>query len=220
MEMPSTEMPSRDMLDKIFPGWEPRCEPAPIRAGLKKCNELLIGNFMASGVPPKYHQAQVSDFETDLSQYSRKSVFIHGKRGNGKTHMAVALQKEWIWGQMSDRRQWGFMDSYFVSVSDLMIKLRSGFNNKGVEQEGEMIQRLCNAPLLILDDIGTMPGTDYAFQVLYVIINERYNWERATILTSNDSLSVLNDQFSEAIASRLYEMCDIIELDGKDYRNK
>jgi DNA replication protein DnaC len=209
-----------DQLDQIFPGWEPYCAPAPIRAPRSICTELLLNNFLASGVPTRYHLAHAKDFDIDLSPLVGKSVFMSGGPGSGKTHRAVVLQKEWMWKQVTDRRKWDHMKSCFVSVSELLMKLRMSFNDKTAPQEGELIQRLCNTPFLILDDLGTQQGTDYAFQVLYVIINERYNWERTTVITSNFGLKELHTDFSAAIASRLYEMCNVVELSGEDHRLK
>lgn len=206
------------MLDQLFPAWQTRI-PEHVRCGQVKANELLLTNFLKSGTPSRYHGACASDFiDMSLEDVVGKSLFLHGTRGSGKTHMAVALQKEWMWAQICDRMNWNAMTSAFISVSELMMKLRASFGDKTAPQEGELIERLCCAPLLILDDLGTQQGTDYAFNVLYVIINERYNWNRTTIVTGNDSLEELNNRFNEAIIARIYEMCRVIEMEDINRR--
>jgi DNA replication protein DnaC len=61
--------------------------------------------------------------------------------------------------------------------------------------------------------------------VLYGLINTRYNRQRLTIVTSNYSDAParqgeekLEDRIGTMVRSRLYEMCDLVVLDGLDYR--
>jgi len=75
--------------------------------------------------------------------------------------------------------------------------------------------------------------TDWVRDTLSHIINNRYNERRVTIFTSNlddeTSRTALADervrekpnlraQIGDALRSRLYEMCEVIRLDGEDYR--
>lgn len=205
-------------IDRIFPGW--RAQANTSRCSEEKARQLLLDQFLASGCPPLFHEADFEDFPLNLTPLTGKSVYLYGERGRGKTRMAAALQKDWMMGQLLDRNQWSRMQSAFVSVSKLIMDLIQAMNDKSGPSAAEMVNRLCNVPFLILDDLGTQQGTDYTFNVLYVIVNERYGFGRTTIVTSNFDITQLSNNFSEAIAGRLYEMCEVVEVEGRNWRKE
>ena len=82
-----------------------------------------------------------------------------------------------------------------------------------------------DAELLVLDELGARRPTDWVRDVLYGLINTRYNRQRLTIVTSNYSDApartgeeTLEMRIGAMVRSRLYEMCDLVVLDGLDYR--
>ena len=68
--------------------------------------------------------------------------------------------------------------------------------------------------------------------MLTYIINKRYNEKKITIITSNfipsdkagkrsnSEEDTLEERIGERLVSRLYEMCRVIEIKGKDYRRQ
>jgi len=85
-----------------------------------------------------------------------------------------------------------------------------------------------NVDLLIIDDLGKEPATEWVISTLYGIVNERYERELPTIITTNYADEELARRLSrngdtttgEAILSRLHEMCDGVEMWFDDYRSK
>jgi len=55
--------------------------------------------------------------------------------------------------------------------------------------------------------------------VLYDLIDGRYAEERFTITTTNQPLSNIEAISKGRIYSRLMEMCQVVELDGPDWRS-
>ena len=56
--------------------------------------------------------------------------------------------------------------------------------------------------------------------ILYYIINTRYNNVRTTIFTTNN-VDDLGDRIGDRLRSRLYEMASVVHLTGvDDYRRK
>ena len=56
--------------------------------------------------------------------------------------------------------------------------------------------------------------------ILYYIINSRYNDVRTTIFTTNN-VDDLADRIGDRLRSRLYEMASVIQMTGiDDYRRK
>ena len=82
-----------------------------------------------------------------------------------------------------------------------------------------------DADLLVLDELGARRPTPWVQDVLYGLINTRYNRQRITIVTSNFSDvplragdETLEGRIGAMVRSRLFEMCDLVVLDGADYR--
>ena len=51
-----------------------------------------------------------------------------------------------------------------------------------------------NAPVLILDDLGTQNGTPWAQEKLFQILNHRYNAQLPTVVTTNLSIDRLDER--------------------------
>ena len=89
------------------------------------------------------------------------------------------------------------------------------------EGRNEYIDYLCRYPLLIIDDLGTERGTEYALEHVYNVIDSRYRSGKPLILTANISPDVLNnppDMAHARIYSRILEMCVPIHVTGVQNR--
>ncbi len=149
-----------------------------------------------------------------------KGIYIFGKVGTGKTYLCHAIRGKNGWPKFTPVH----------SVPLLLSKMKATFGNQSglTETENDIIEELsglgkhnawANATLF-LDDIGAEKPTEWAQQNLCLIIDQRYENMKKTIFTSNLSLDELSERLGERIASRIAEMCVIIELKGKDRRIK
>jgi DNA replication protein DnaC len=142
------------------------------------------------------------------------NLVLLGPVGTGKTGTSLAACKE---AQME--RGEGVL---FLPVAELLDRLRPG----GPEHE---LDRLCVAPRLIIDDLGSEKPTDWTAERLGVVINRRWLEERPTIVTSNlpptsssanfDGVS-LEDVVGERTFSRLVGGALVLELSGEDRRRR
>ena len=73
-----------------------------------------------------------------------------------------------------------------------------------------------NAPLLILDDLGTQSNSEWAQEKLYQIFNYRYNAQLATVITTNLELEAIEIR----IRSRMVDpsLVQIIHIAAPDFR--
>ena len=80
------------------------------------------------------------------------------------------------------------------------------------------------ADLLVLDDLGAEKTSEWVEETLNLIVNTRYNERRATIFTSNypdlppdsnPAVITLHDRIGFRMRSRLHEMCDFLDLEGR-----
>ena len=155
----------------------------------------VVSTIEKIGLPPLDH----------LMGFS--SMYIHGDSGTGKTVMAVQFMLGHIALQQALRSP---VSSFFITVPEMLMQFRESYKGDG-ETEREILDRLSKVGLLVLDDFGVQATTDWAYQMLYMVINRRYEDELPVIVTSNYDLAELaNSMADDRITSRLYEMCDIV----------
>lgn len=77
------------------------------------------------------------------------------------------------------------------------------------------------APLTVLDDLGTAKPSEFVAERIYMLLNYRLEAELPVIATTNYSLGELEERLGHGrIVSRLVGMCDIYKLEGQDWRLK
>jgi len=83
----------------------------------------------------------------------------------------------------------------------------------GDEGKGKVVD------LLHLDDLGAEHRTDWVLEQLYSIVNERWQDQRAVVVTTNVvDLGELREQIGPRTVSRLAEMCEAFPVYGADLR--
>ena len=132
---------------------------------------------------------------------------LFGNTGVGKTHLAASIGAEC--------RKRG-EPVFYVFVPELMDYLRSTFRpNSGVAYD-RVFNEVRNAPMLILDDLGSEYRSDWAEEKLYQIIVHRHNLRLPTVITT--SLNVTDTPGS--IFSRIQDpsIGRLIPMDAPDHR--
>ena len=72
---------------------------------------------------------------------------------------------------------------------------------------------------MFIDDIDKLNPTDYARELMYSIVNIRYEKELPIVISSNSSIETLDKKyFGEAVVSRLLEKSTYIQFDLEDMR--
>jgi DNA replication protein DnaC len=158
-------------------------------------------------------------------------LLFMGGCGVGKTHLAVALIKELI-----EKRS---ARCLFYDFRELIRSLYSSFGSDSSTTESEILNPIIQADVLVLDELGARQDTPWVEEIVYYLINKRYNSKKLTIFTTNYP-DVINDEEEEfqkqdfrkdikrketledRIGSRIYskinEMCKKVILYGKDFR--
>ena len=155
----------------------------------------------------------VEDAYRKAVQYARNPdgwIFLHGKCGVGKTHLAVAVA---LYAQEHQK-----LSVYFAVVPDLLDHLRATFDPKAGEPYDELFSMIRGSGLLVLDDLGTENTTPWAREKLYQLVNHRYNERLPTIITSNQDHKLID----ERVLSRLLDtrLTTEIVVDAEDYRRR
>lgn len=117
-------------------------------------------------------------------------LVLCGASGCGKTHIAAATVNRII-----ERGA----PALFVVVPDLLDHLRAAYQPGAEVAYDELFERVRNAPMLVLDDLGTQAPTPWAQEKLFQLINHRFNAQLPTIVTTN----LLPEQFDDRLRTRL-----------------
>lgn len=184
-------------------------------------------------IPKRYEHCDLESYmPNDPTQKKAKADVIHflekyplidvgllflGPCGVGKTHLSVALLKQII----LEKRDFGL----FYDFRDLLREIQSSWNNVSQASELEVLRPVLSADVLVLDELGANKPTDWVRDTIAHIINCRYNDKKLTVFTSNypdtaekPGEETLTDRIGARLRSRLYEMCKVIEIKGKDFR--
>ncbi len=128
-------------------------------------------------------------------------LVLSGPSGCGKTHIAAAIANRAI--ECSH-------PALFMVVPDLLDHLRAAYRPDSDMGYDELFEQVRNAPLLILDDLGTQSTTSWAYEKLFQIINHRFNAQLPTVVTTStppDKLEErLRTRLTDPALARVYEL--------------
>ena len=102
----------------------------------------------------------------------------------------------------------------FIVVPDLLDHLRATFGPRSVVTLDRLFEEVKNAKLLILDDLGTQSMTPWVREKLYQLFNHRYNAELATVITTPELKSEINERLKSRIMDRRLSVICAITAPG------
>jgi len=163
--------------------------------------------FRESDIPRKYRWKFCEDFDTGFEDPKYKQnadriigtigtikdkqplekwkngFYFYGPPGSGKTLLSCIFLQE-LMLKYSRRGK-------FVDLSrQFFQRLRSSYDagDESYGKTGRILDELIEVPYLVIDDFGTQRNTEWESEMLYNLIDSRYEQEKITIITSNLSL--------------------------------
>lgn len=135
-----------------------------------------------------------------------------GSPGVGKTHLATAIGIENAKSNHS---------TYFTNCNDLIQSLKKAFLQNRLDDK---LKTLSKYKLLIIDEVGYLPIDIEAANMLFQLINKRYE-KASTIITTNKPFAKWGELFGDltianAILDRLLHHSHSININGNSYRLK
>ncbi|MFN2494065.1 MAG: ATP-binding protein [Pyrinomonadaceae bacterium] len=107
----------------------------------------------------------------------QSGLLFMGPVGVGKTHLAIAILKELI-------EKKGVKCLFYESGS-LLKTIQDSYNPVSQTSQMRVLAPVYEAEVLVLDELGATPPTDWVNDTIYQIINKRYNDQKLTVLTTN-----------------------------------
>ena len=165
--------------------------------------------------PDRQEVIIAKNFVKNLKELSKDNngLIFHGNVGTGKTYLAACIANKII-------------EDYQIRVKMRNIpQIINDIEKGGFDiDKNDYYRKLSSVSLLILDDFGIERNTEYVNEMVYQIINTRYESKKPTIISTNIPLGVImngsNDIDKERIYSRLREMCIPVKIAGKDIRTE
>ncbi len=207
-----------------------------------KCREKLEKalKYIEAGIPTQYFDLDPDvfpegvDTATMLDKVKRKDIYknfqiyyknleenmwkgrgllLTGGHGTGKSTLSMAIHKKACdLGKKSIVREFAEMEYISRNKTEL-----------GTNEECDILSELVNSDIYGIEDIDweyQRNNSDYVCMFLDNIITLAYKNNIPLIITSNMSIKDIGKNFNEHIFSLLHEICDILEVPGKDIRLK
>lgn len=193
---------------------------------LNRMTPLALSDFDSfsldyySRTPPSEGKSSHYEHMTRVLSFCRKyalsfsesshSLLFQGAPGLGKTHLSLAIAREVI------DKGYGVV---YVSAPAILSRIESEhFDLRNPDNPSEKLVSDCD--LLIIDDLGTEFTSRFTISSVYNIINTRMITNKPTIISTNLSLTELQEKYNSRIISRIIGMLDRVEFVGQDIRQQ
>jgi len=140
-----------------------------------------------------------------------KSLYLYGDPGSGKTIMASQRLIAYRKTMFLNSDLFVKSETSFTDVPTFFHFLQMHFDNR--IEINSVIEKMSTVPFLVLDDLGVEKTTDFSRSILYMIINNRWENQLTTVITSNLSIKQLEEKLDdERITSRIKRMCLVMHV--------
>lgn len=177
--------------------------------------EILKRNLAKSGIPERFENRTLETYiaTTKEQQYALnfakdfaasfagektgQGAIFCGERGTGKTHIAIGVSSAIM-------RQYS-RSAIFITVQRLIRSVRDTWSRDSEKTESEVIRFFTEPDLLVLDEVGVQSGSENEKQILFDLLNERYQQRKSTILLTNLTANECVAFLGERIVDRFRE---------------
>ncbi|OGD17561.1 MAG: hypothetical protein A2Y69_09640 [Candidatus Aminicenantes bacterium RBG_13_59_9] len=193
-------------------------------------------------IPKRYRSCTLDNFELHHDSH-RKALEISrsfvekypdqeagllfiGPCGVGKTHLAAAVLVELIKTKGAA--------CLFYDFRDLIRDIQGAHAPESPLSESDILAPVFDSEVLVLDELGARRTSSWVEETVFYVINHRYNNRKLTLFTTNfldteeegdlrnpyfkKEDDTLVDRIGVRLRSRIYEMCVLVAMEGKDYR--
>ena len=161
---------------------------------------------------PTLNKEKILEFKNLRFIENKENILFVGSPGVGKTHLATAIGIEVAKSKKK---------TLFVNCNDLIARLKLAQSENRISLR---LKQYASYKLLIIDEVGYLPIDVEGANLLFQLINKRYE-KTSTIITTNKPFSKWGELFGDAmianaILDRLLHHSHIFNISGKSYRIK
>ena len=185
---------------------------------LKEERQKEIDRLKRIGIEERYLDASLESYECNtperkivlqkvkafIANYKAQTLWMVGNSGTGKTMLAAIICKE-CYG------------SHYCKSYQIELALDDCKSFKATKSNSELIKDLSDYPLLVIDEVGKFESKEEV-KYLFMIINERYEKNKSTVLITNKNKKELAEYLGKPIYDRFTENCMSIEFNFDSYR--
>ncbi len=184
-------------------------------------------------IPPKWKEVTFDNSNPDLyprqfkiarryaenfNAQSPSLVFYSPGNGTGKTRMAACIANHILHKKR--------MPVLWEKARDLMLEIRRTFSDRGELTEADILDKVLSVQLLVLDDVGLDPTSQWLQATYWTVFDRRLEWQLPVIITTTIPFEApggkvsLADRVGDGALSRLVELCqgNVIDMTGPDLR--
>ena len=133
---------------------------------------------------PSINKELILDFNNLRFIERKENILFVGSPGVGKTHLATSIGIENARNNHS---------TYFINCNDLIQALKKAYLQNRLDDK---LKTLSKYKLLIIDEVGYLPIDIESANMLFQLINKRYE-KNSTIITTNKPFSKWGELFGD-----------------------
>lgn len=209
--------PVFSVMSKIKPMTDEAYEKEMQRREKERRQQITNDLRLNWGAPPHHLKVKVNPSgewgkaREQLLSGIGKGMFISlvGNRGTGKTQLAVEAMIE------STRQG---RSALFCTALDFFIELRTTYSPNSEIKEADVLAKYKRHKLLVIDEVGKRGEKEWENNMLFNVINHRYNHDYDTVLIGNRDRAELTSVIGESLVERMNERGGFMECNWKSYR--
>lgn len=169
-------------------------------------------NYVANTKEKKYALETMRYFADKVIEGECKNVILCGSVGTGKTHLCQATIRYII--ENTER-----FSVKIATITEIIRYYRASWGKSTDYDETDAIENLSNKGLLIIDEMGVQNGSDNELNIIFEIINNRYESQLPTVIISNLDKGALVELLGQRIIDRLKEDgCRVLGMAWESHR--
>jgi DNA replication protein DnaC len=164
------------------------------RAEEAEKHRVLIASYQSKGIPPRFYDSTWDNWLADSEAKKQAlqavrsgawntNLFLCGKSGTGKTHIAMCLAKD---------------GATYRRLPDIFREIR-----ENLDSEQAAIDRYGSMKLLVIDEVGRQKFSPFEKNLFFEIIDKRWNNVLPSTLVTNMSEKEFCAEYGTAVLDRL-----------------
>ncbi len=179
-----------------------------------KYASVAVDDYKVRTAPEKLVFEQVKKYKDTLVEnwLTGKNLLLIGNFGTAKSFLKSGL--------CNFCTQEKKLSARYINITSLMDEIKSTFSDGTPKSADDVIKTHVDVDFLFIDDIDKEKPTEFLKNMVYKIVNQRYEQMKPIIASANSDLEQLEKILGEATTSRLVEKSEIVYFNANNDRLK